>query len=132
VGLPITLSVVAIAVGRRLGVHVDGIGLPGHFVIGDGSGNRFADPFNGGELHDAVSLSAAWQRITSSPTPATRSMLAATPARSIALRMLNNLARVFTRLDDPVALHTLARLRGAFAELDHEAAERSRWVRYFN
>lgn len=132
VGLPITLSVVAIAVGRRLGVVVDGIGLPGHFVVGDGSGERFADPFHGGEVHDSVSLSLAWQRITGSPTPASRSMLAPSPARAIVLRMLNNLGRVLAAADDHVALHTLARLRGAFPELAHEAAERARWVRHFN
>src|SRR6516225_1040749 len=31
-GIPITLSVVAMAVGRRAGVHIAGVGLPGHFV----------------------------------------------------------------------------------------------------
>src|SRR3954469_15442371 len=32
-GMPITLSVVAMEVGKRLGVPIRGIGLPGHFVI---------------------------------------------------------------------------------------------------
>src|SRR5258707_473570 len=31
-GLPITLSVVALAVGTRAGLEVVGVGLPGHFV----------------------------------------------------------------------------------------------------
>src|SRR6266849_11162092 len=38
-GLPITLSAVAMAVGTRAGLHVVGIGLPGHFLakaIGNG------------------------------------------------------------------------------------------------
>src|SRR5688572_23248322 len=32
VGLPITLSLVAAAVGTRAGLTVEGVGLPGHFV----------------------------------------------------------------------------------------------------
>src|SRR5262245_28993026 len=31
-GLPITLSVVAVAVGSRAGLSVAGVGLPGHFI----------------------------------------------------------------------------------------------------
>jgi hypothetical protein len=34
-GLPITLSVVAIEIGRRAGVPIVGIGLPGHFMVRD-------------------------------------------------------------------------------------------------
>ena len=45
VGMPITLSVVAIEVGRRLGVPIRGVGLPGHFVIRDKQSGTFADPF---------------------------------------------------------------------------------------
>src|SRR5207248_6200527 len=32
-GLPITLSVVYIELGRRLGLKIEGVGLPGHFVV---------------------------------------------------------------------------------------------------
>ena len=32
-GIPITLSVLAIAVGRRLGIPLEGVGMPGHFLI---------------------------------------------------------------------------------------------------
>ncbi len=33
-GIPITLSLVLIEVGKRLGLAVEGIGLPGHFIAG--------------------------------------------------------------------------------------------------
>src|SRR5207248_8045816 len=49
-GLPITLSVLAMAIGRRAGLLIAGIGLPGHFVAlaeADGEGFLF-DPFHGG------------------------------------------------------------------------------------
>src|SRR5204862_7877573 len=32
-GLPITLSVLYIELARRLGVKIEGVGLPGHFVV---------------------------------------------------------------------------------------------------
>ena len=34
-GIPITLSVVVLEVGRRLGVPLEGIGMPGHFLVRD-------------------------------------------------------------------------------------------------
>jgi len=33
VGLPITLAVLYMELGRRLGVTIDGVGLPGHFIV---------------------------------------------------------------------------------------------------
>ena len=45
-GNPITLSLVYIAVGRRAGLPVQGVGLPGHFVVR--VGGVFVDPFHGG------------------------------------------------------------------------------------
>jgi regulator of sirC expression with transglutaminase-like and TPR domain len=54
-GLPITLSVVAMEVGTRAGLVVEGVGLPGHFVakaVGeDGAAVQF-DPFHGGRFLD--------------------------------------------------------------------------------
>lgn len=51
-GIPITLSIVYIEVGRRAGLPLYGIGLPGHFITGllSDDGRIFIDPFNGGEI----------------------------------------------------------------------------------
>ena len=38
-GLPITLSMVYMELGRRLGLNLVGIGLPGHFVVGHADGD---------------------------------------------------------------------------------------------
>jgi len=48
-GLPIALSALAMGVARRVGAPLEGIGLPGHFVVADPSGEepRYVDPFNG-------------------------------------------------------------------------------------
>jgi regulator of sirC expression with transglutaminase-like and TPR domain len=48
-GMPILLSVVWMEVGRRAGILVTGIGLPGHFIVRVGSPpGTLADPFAGG------------------------------------------------------------------------------------
>ena len=50
-GIPITLSVLMMEVGRRLDVPLRGVGMPGHFLVGGGPGEWF-DPFNRGERLD--------------------------------------------------------------------------------
>ena len=51
-GIPITLSLVLVEVGKRLGIAVEGIGLPGHFIAGArlGDSQILLDPFNAGAL----------------------------------------------------------------------------------
>ncbi len=54
-GLPITLSLVYKIVAERVGLRVNGIGLPGHFIVSvegcDSTGNSMLiDPFNGGQM----------------------------------------------------------------------------------
>jgi regulator of sirC expression with transglutaminase-like and TPR domain len=49
-GIPITLSVLYVEVGRRAGLRVEGVGLPGHFVVrafeSEGAEGTLVDPFN--------------------------------------------------------------------------------------
>jgi len=56
-GNPITLSLIYIAVGRRAGLDITGVGLPGHFVVR--IGGVFFDPFHSGhrlQLEDCQKL----------------------------------------------------------------------------
>ncbi len=129
-GIPITLSVCAIEVGRRLGVEVHGIGLPGHFLVE--CGGVFADPFHLGRIYAADELEPAWRRMTGLREPLDQRLLAPVSDRGILLRMLNNLKNTFVAMDDPVPLRTLATLRSAFPELVHEQAEYARWLRHWN
>lgn len=57
-GLPITLSIIYILVGLRLGIEFEGIALPGHFLVGCYSDPRpiFIDPFEGGKLSTSEQL----------------------------------------------------------------------------
>lgn len=131
-GLPITLSIVAMEVGRRSGVVIEGIGLPGHFLVRDRASGAYGDPFHSGRIYLPEEVGPAWQRITRSKGPLAPSMLAATPPRSIILRMLNNLRSSLTERNDELALAVLARMRGAFPELLTERDEHARWLRHWN
>ena len=48
-GIPITLSLLFIEVGRRAGIRLHGVGMPGHFLVGLDGTDVFFDPFNGSE-----------------------------------------------------------------------------------
>lgn len=131
-GMPITLSVVAIEVGKRLNVPIRGVGLPGHFVIRDKESGTFADPFGHGVRYDQAGIISSWQRRMGGDADFRPSMLTQTGAREIAMRILNNLKHSLTTRDEPILLARLARLRAAYPELAAESAERRRWLRHFN
>ncbi len=48
--MPITLSILWVAVGRRAGIALEGVGLPGHYVVGHFGAVPpiLLDPFAGG------------------------------------------------------------------------------------
>ncbi len=51
-GIPVSLGVVYIEVGKRAGLDIRGVGLPGHFIVAlyhDGV-RRFIDPFDEGKI----------------------------------------------------------------------------------
>ena len=49
-GIPISLSVLYLLLGQRLGLPLRGVGMPGHFMVGLESEDCFIDCFNGGIL----------------------------------------------------------------------------------
>jgi regulator of sirC expression with transglutaminase-like and TPR domain len=130
VGIPITLSVCAIEVGRRVGVPIQGVGLPGHFlVVCEG---EYADPFHGGGRYSPDELEPVWRRITGLTTSLDKRLVQPTHTRSILLRMLNNLKNTMVALDEPRQLQVLAKLRAAFPELAGEHGEYANWLRHWN
>jgi regulator of sirC expression with transglutaminase-like and TPR domain len=97
VGLPISLSVLAMAVGSRVGLNVVGVGLPGHFVAKAVEGNEevLFDPFNGGQFLDAEACEALVGGVTGRPFEATPEALAATPTGAIVARIFQNLKTAY-------------------------------------
>lgn len=90
-GIPISLSVLMIAVGRRIGVPLDGVGMPGHFLLRDRVDPEvFIDAFAGGRELDR----AACEAMVDGFDPA---WLEPVPPRAILMRMLNNLRAIYSR-----------------------------------
>jgi len=100
-GLPITLSIVTIEVGRRTGLPLSGVGLPGHFVVGGAAlpPGRFLDPFDGGRLADVAELTRRVSSIFGSPVSLSPDAFAPDSSRAVLLRALFNLRRSWERCD---------------------------------
>jgi regulator of sirC expression with transglutaminase-like and TPR domain len=102
-GLPITLSVLAAAVGARAGLRVEGVGLPGHFVakaVDDSGHDVLFDPFHGGQLLDAAGCERLIAEVTGQPFTLDEAATAATPPGLIAARMLTNLKGAYLKLGE--------------------------------
>lgn len=96
-GLPIALTVVYVALGRRLGFRVYPIALPGHVVAGvagpSGADDRpvVIDPFDRGAVRTEAELAALVDRATGGQLTFHRAMLRPAPTLDLVRRMLNNL-----------------------------------------
>jgi len=93
-GIPITLSVLMIAVARRLGVDARGVGMPGHFLVLDGGrGDVWCDPFDGGAPLDVNGCRRRFDLVYGGAMPFQPGFLAPTAPHAIVARMLANLER---------------------------------------
>lgn len=111
-GIPITLSVVALEVGRRIGVPLSGVGLPGHFLLRDKVDERvFIDPFHGGRLLDEAACRRLHRTMAGAESRWDPSYLLPVSRRSIVLRMLGNLKAIYLRRADVTSLAWVLRLR---------------------
>lgn len=96
-GLPITLSLLYMAVGRRLDLWLEGMGFPGHFMLRyvDEAGAWLLDPFHG-QLVDSDQISAYLARILDQPVVLNTSVSDyRVTTRVLLLRILNNLRGVY-------------------------------------
>jgi regulator of sirC expression with transglutaminase-like and TPR domain len=125
-GIPITLSVVYIEVARRLGVRVQGVGFPGHFLMRvDGSAQQaMVDPMSGLAL-DTRGLTRLVERALGSRAKLEPQMLSPTPVRHIVARMLMNLRGIYAeRADYPRLLVVLDRLIDLLPDVANEVRDR--------
>lgn len=112
-GLPITLSVLMIEIGRRQGIPLNGVGMPGHFLVG--TNGAFVDPFHQGAVLDRVGAQALFER-THPGAQFVDAYLDAVPARMVLARMLANLVHSFATRAPMSAVWAL-RLRLAIPDL---------------
>ena len=115
-GIPITLSVVLMEVGRRVGLDIAGVGLPGHFVVSARIGPTavLLDPFNGGALLTHESCVTLVSRALGRRVALKPALLAPVTKRQILVRMLDNLKAIYWQREDwPKALAITDRLLAA-------------------
>jgi regulator of sirC expression with transglutaminase-like and TPR domain len=96
-GIPITLAVVYLEIGRRLAQPVFGIGLPGHFVVQYRGADftSFIDVFNGGNLLTAADCFELARKAANAPVADDPRLLAPVSKREVVTRMARNLRNVY-------------------------------------
>lgn len=94
-GIPISLAVVWMEVGRRAGINVQGVGLPGHFLIY--VGGQLVDPFGGGEAIGADEAAALFAENFGGAPRLNPEWLEPVTPESILERMLGNLTEAYRR-----------------------------------
>jgi len=112
VGIPVSLSVVTMEVGRRLGVPLWGVGLPGHFLVRDKvDPSVFVDPFHGGRFLDEAGCRRLYRSLAGPDAPWNEAHLDPIDRPSIIARMLINLKAIYARRNDLDRLRQVMRLR---------------------
>lgn len=113
VGIPITLAVVTMEVGRRAGVPVEGVGMPGHFLVRPTGTTRYLDVFDGGADVSGAECEALFRRATGAgpDVPFGPHLLTAAPVRTILVRMLENLRGSYRDRHRPQDLEWVLRMR---------------------
>ena len=100
-GIPITLSLVYIEVGKRLGMPLVGLGMPGHFLVGHVDvEDLFVDTFNGGILLSEEECARRLQESTRSTTHWNRALLDPVGNKEFMARLLRNLKAIYMQRQD--------------------------------
>jgi regulator of sirC expression with transglutaminase-like and TPR domain len=135
-GIPITLAVLYIELGRRVGLPLEGVSFPGHFLVRLRlrSGMLVLDPFSGGAPQSAGELRERLKRVI--PKGAAEDMPVAElpleqflePAskRQIVARVLRNLKGIYRSSDEPQRmLEVLNRMLVVAPDANAELRERA-------
>ncbi len=101
-GIPITLCLVYMEVAKRMGMMLEGIGLPGHFVVRTGppEGELYADVFNGGRLMSKVECKDLVLGMFQGRLEFKEEYLLPYTKRQFLVRMLTNLKHVYLNSQD--------------------------------
>jgi regulator of sirC expression with transglutaminase-like and TPR domain len=129
-GIPITLSVLYLEVGRRLGLELSGVSFPGHFLVKCQvrEGAIMLDPYANGvalgikDLQSKLAVLASSAEIT---PESVMPMLASADHKEILARMLRNLKAIFVqRRDYARALCAVERIILLMPDADEEIRDR--------
>jgi regulator of sirC expression with transglutaminase-like and TPR domain len=96
-GIPISLSLIYLNVANELGIPLEPIAAPSHFLtrLQTDSGNLYIDAFDHGRIMEEPECLAWLHAITERPISELRRSLKRVDERTIMIRMLNNLKALF-------------------------------------
>ncbi len=101
-GIPLTLGIVLLEIGWRLGLPLEGVGFPGHFLV------RFAgeevrlliDPFDGGRIRFDDEAQELLDRVYGGMVRVRDEFLETATKREMLLRLLGNLKSLYRNVHD--------------------------------
>lgn len=101
-GIPISLSILYIEVAHRIGLSLQGVGFPGHFLVKYPGNNEeiVVDPFNRGEILSQQNLETMLYRLYGGKVVFEPHLLETISKKQILRRMLNNLKIIYLRQND--------------------------------
>lgn len=112
-GIPLTLGIVVLEIGWRLGVPLEGVAFPGHFLVryrGDAI-DLLIDPFDGGRIRFQDQAQELLDRIYGGMVRVQDPFLRTADRRNMLIRLLANLKSLYLNVrDDARALSAVERL----------------------
>lgn len=107
IGIPITLSVIYLEVGRRAGLALDGLSFPGHFLVqytaaAENVAPVVVDPYHAGAQLTKDELEERLRRALGQGSGLAAEHLQPASKRQILTRMLNNLRGIYQRTGDGI------------------------------
>lgn len=130
-GIPITLSILYMEIGRRVGLVLEGVSFPGHFLVKSTTeeGDVVLDPFSGGmpiseeDLMERLEERFGEEQARAAPLGR---LLTAAGKKDILVRMLRNLKTIYLHQQEShKALTTLSRILLVDPNLPDELRERA-------
>ncbi len=113
VGIPLTLGIIILEIGWRLGLPVEGVKFPQHFLVryrGDEI-SLLIDPFDCGKIRFEDQAQELLDQSYGGTVALEPAFLRVASKRDMLVRMLTNLKGIYVRLDDhPRALAAVERL----------------------
>ncbi|HEY7492552.1 MAG TPA: tetratricopeptide repeat protein [Candidatus Tectomicrobia bacterium] len=126
-GIPITLSVLYLELGRQVGLPIVGVGLPGHFIVQYAAqpGQFWIDPFHRGQILTRADCMARLQDIYGQTLAWHDNHLQPVSDHDILRRILHNLKAIYLRQSDyGRALSVVERLLLLTPEMPTEVRDR--------
>jgi len=133
-GIPITMSILVLEAGRRVGAPLAPVNMPGHFLLRDRvDPSLFIDAFAGGARLDAAGCEARFREMLGAAVPFDPLFLEPAGAFAVVARLLANLKGIYGRRRDHGALAWVLRLRAAVPGVgDHDRQELARLIARWN